>query len=85
MKTTQGEVSLPMVERYVRMLEAGSTAPAIRVVDDVIVEGNHRYVAGRLVGEVPEQVPGVLSSSQLSRVVPIQKTKVSPVDWDPPK
>ena len=48
MKTVQGQVSQPMVERYVRMLEAGKTPPAIQVDAGVIVNGNHRYVAGRI-------------------------------------
>ena len=82
MKTLQGEVSLPMVQRYVKMLEAGSISPAIKVASGVIVEGNHRYVAGRLFGVEPAIVPGAMSPSQASRVVPIQQTKVNPVDWD---
>ncbi|WP_238387938.1 RHS repeat-associated core domain-containing protein, partial [Pararcticibacter amylolyticus] len=81
MKTTQGVVSLPVVQRYVNMLDAGSEAPAIKVAGDVIVEGNHRFVAGRIVGQEPAQVPGTLSPSQASSVKPIQATKVDPVDW----
>ncbi|WP_164928456.1 polymorphic toxin-type HINT domain-containing protein [Gloeobacter violaceus] len=60
LKTLQGSISLPVVERYVRLLEAGSTPPAIKVADGVIIDGNHRYVAGRIFGTVPPQIPGVL-------------------------
>jgi RHS repeat-associated protein len=81
MKTTQAEVSLPMVERYVRMLESGSVSPSIKVADGVIVDGNHRYIAGRLFGTEPTIVPGSLSPSQVSKIVPIQQTKVNPIDW----
>lgn len=81
MKTIQGEVSLPMIERYVKMLESGSVSPPIKVANGVIIDGNHRYIAGRLFGVEPAVVPGAMSPSQLSRVVPIQKTKVSIVDW----
>ena len=35
MKTAQGEVSLPAVERYVRRLEAGEVPPAIKVDGNV--------------------------------------------------
>lgn len=42
-----------MVQRYVRMLENGSVAPPIKVANGIIVEGNHRYVAGRLFGVEP--------------------------------
>jgi RHS repeat-associated protein len=81
MQTIQGKVSLPMVQRYVKMLESGSTAPAIKVADGVIIEGNHRYVAGRIFGKEPAVAPGALSPSDASKIVPIQQTKVDLNDW----
>ncbi|RKR84187.1 RHS repeat-associated protein [Mucilaginibacter gracilis] len=80
MKTTQGVVSLPVIQRFVNMLEAGSTPPAIKVADGVIIEGNHRYVAGRVFGQEPATVPGNLSPSQAPLVKPVQETVVDPVD-----
>lgn len=80
MKTLQGEVSLPMVQRYVGYLESGRVAPAIKVSNNVIIEGNHRYVAGRIFGTEPAQVPGTLAPSQAYRIKPIQQTKVNPKD-----
>lgn len=82
LKTTQPAVSGPMVERYVQKLQDGSSAPAIKVTNEgVIVEGNHRYVAGRLFGEEPATTPGTLSPSQASKVQPVQEIKVDPNDW----
>ncbi len=81
MKTIQGEVSLPMIKRYVKMLENGLNPPPIKVANGIIIEGNHRYVAGRLFGKEPEVIPSILPLSQASRVVPIQNTKVSQIDW----
>jgi RHS repeat-associated protein len=82
LQTAQGVVSGPMVERYVQMAQDGSTAPPIKVTSDgVIVDGNHRYVAGKLTGNEPAQVPGSLSPSQQSKVQPVQNTKVDPNDW----
>ncbi|TJZ53562.1 hypothetical protein FAZ15_16080 [Sphingobacterium olei] len=81
MQTLQGKVSLPMVQRYVKMLESGSVAPPIKVANGIIVEGNYRYVAGRLFGVEPVQVPYVVSPSQMNRAVPIQKTVVDFLDW----
>ncbi len=81
MKTLQGGVSLPAIERYVRMLESGSAAPAIKVADDVIIEGNHRYVAGRIFGKEPESVPWAISPSQQSRIKPVNELKIDPTDW----
>lgn len=82
MQTAQGVVSGPMVERYVQRLKNGEIAPSIKVTSEgVIVEGNHRYVAGKLFGNEPAQVSGTLSPSQQSRVGPIQNTTVDPNDW----
>lgn len=81
LKTAQGAISRPAVENYVRRLEAGEVAPAIRVDGRVIVDGNHRYVAGRIVGKEPAQTAGTLSPSQAGRTQPIQNVKIDPSDW----
>ena len=81
MSTTQGVVSLPVVQRYVEMLESGGIAPAIKTAGNVIIDGNHRFVAGRVFGTEPATVPGTLSPSSLPLVKPIQQTKVVPQDF----
>jgi RHS repeat-associated protein len=80
-KSAQGAISRPAVENYVRRLEAGEVAPAIKVDGKVIVDGNHRYVAGRLVGKEPAQTAGSLSASQVGRARPVQELKIDPTDW----
>ena len=55
-----------MVQDYVRLLESGSKAPAIRVANGVIIEGNHRYVAGRIFGVDPEILSGTMAPSAVS-------------------
>ena len=45
-----GGISLPRVQQYVDRLLAGEMPPAIKVDGKMIVEGNHRYVAARIVG-----------------------------------
>ncbi len=49
----KGGISLPKVQEFVDKLNAGEVPPPIRVDDGIIVEGNHRYVAGRVVGKDP--------------------------------
>ena len=81
LKTTQSAISKPAVENYVRRLEAGEIAPAIKVDGKVIVDGNHRYVAGRLVGKEPDQAAGTLSPSQAGKIQPVQNLKIDSNDW----
>ena len=43
-------VSLPRVQQYVDELLAGEVPPAIKVDGSMIVDGNHRYIAGQILG-----------------------------------
>lgn len=81
MKTAQTSVSFPAVKRYVKKLEAGSKAPAIKVDNGVIVEGNHRFVAGRVYGVEPAQVPGTLPRGYRPYIQPVENLKIDPVDY----
>ena len=81
MKTAQSEVSLPVVKRYVEKIKSGETAPAIKVDNGVIVDGNHRFVAGQVTGTPPAQVPGTLPRSSRELVKPVSELKVNPIDY----
>lgn len=81
MQTTQKSVSLPVVQRYVDMLHMGSTPPPIKVDGNIIIEGNHRFVAGRVFGQEPPTVPGTFSSSQAYKLKPVHQLKVDLTDF----
>jgi hypothetical protein len=81
MQTAQGSVSIPVVERYVRLLEAGSSAPPITTAGETIIDGHHTYIAGRVFGVEPPQIPGTLSPSQAPRVRSILEINLDPTDW----
>ncbi len=81
MLTTQRGVSVPVVKNYVERLAGGSPAPPISVDGDVIVEGAHRYVAARILGQDPNIVPGSLPPSQAPLAYPIRDIKPDPADW----
>ncbi|OCG77975.1 hypothetical protein A9G44_03010 [Gilliamella sp. Occ4-3] len=81
MQTTQGTVSLPAVQRYVDRLLQGDTPPPIKVDGNVIVEGNHRYVAGKIVGVLPPKTQGTLAPSNIPKIKPMSETKVDLFDW----
>ncbi|MFP3663261.1 hypothetical protein SB768_33020, partial [Burkholderia sp. SIMBA_043] len=51
LKTQQGAVSLPAIQRYVQRLLNGEVPPAIKVSNGIVVDGNHRYIASRIVGK----------------------------------
>lgn len=73
---------MPTVRAYVDRLAAGEIAPPIQVVDGVIVEGNHRYIAGRLFGAEPAQTVGAVAPSQANRpIVSWDEIFLDPTDW----
>jgi hypothetical protein len=74
-----GGISLPKVQQYVDKLLRGVVAPAIKVDGKIIVDGNHRYVAGRIFGQEPAIQPW--AGGNPSRVIPWDKLPISPNDW----
>ena len=79
LKTQQGSVSRPLVQKYVNMSQSGSQAPAIKVDKGIIVDGNHRYIAGRIVGIEPAQI--AWAGGNPARIVPWDKVIISPLLW----
>jgi RHS repeat-associated protein len=80
-KTTQKLVSLPVIQRYVDRLLKGEIAPAIKMDGKVIVDGNHRYIAGKVLGQAPEVAPGTVAPSSAANAKPISEIQIDPVDW----
>ncbi|MBC7553992.1 MAG: hypothetical protein H7257_08435 [Taibaiella sp.] len=54
---TQKKISLPRIQRYCKMLAAGSKAPPIKAANDMIIEGHHRYISGLICGQLPGSTP----------------------------
>jgi len=48
---------------------------------DVIVDGNHRYIASRLLGRGVQVTAGVLPSSMKGNVKSVSQIKVDYTDW----
>jgi hypothetical protein len=80
LKTQQaGGVSLPRLQDFVDRLLKGERPPPIRTDKGIIVDGNHRYIAGRIAGKpVPEQV---WAGGNPSRVVPWEDLKIDLTRW----
>jgi hypothetical protein len=79
LQTQQGAVSLPKVQSAVDQLAAGSPAPPIRVDGSIIVDGNHRYIAGQIMGQPPAVQPW--PGGNPARVIPWWKQVIDPTDW----
>ena len=79
MKSQQGSVSLPTIRKYVQMLQEGKVPPAIKVDQGMIVEGNHRYIAGRIFGKDPPIQPW--AGGRPAWAVPWDKIVIDGAEW----
>ena len=74
-----GGVSLPKVQGFVDDLLAGRTAPPIKVDGAMIVDGNHRYIAGRILGKEPGIQPWL--GGRPESAVPWNELPIDPKAW----
>jgi RHS repeat-associated protein len=74
-----GGVSLPLVQDYVDKLAAGEVAPAIKVDGDIIIDGNHRYIAGRIFGQEPAIQPWL--GGRPGDIIPWETMPIDPEAW----
>jgi len=74
-----GGVSLPIVQKYVDKLLAGEVAPAIKVDGRMIVDGNHRYIAGRILGQEPAIQPW--AGGRPNSAIPWNRIPIDPKAW----
>jgi len=82
LKTRQRAVSIPAIEKYVERLKQGSTPPPIKVDNGIIVDGNHRYIAGRIVGKEPPVVSATEPTFKKSQpIIPWEAMRYDPTDW----
>jgi YD repeat-containing protein len=58
MRTQQQYVSAAATQAYVDLIERGGAPPPIKVDGDVIIDGNHRFIAGLLCNDLPTTIPG---------------------------
>lgn len=79
LQTLQGAVSLPRVQSAVDDLAGGSPAPPIRVDGTIIVDRNHRYIAGRIMDDLPAIQPW--PGGNPTRVIPWGNQVIDPTEW----
>ncbi|WP_448632298.1 DUF637 domain-containing protein [Pseudomonas gessardii] len=79
--SAQDGVSLPAIQRYVDRLLQGDIAPPIKMDGNVIVDGNHRYIAAKILGMESKVDPGVLTTYKASKQRPTVSLEISPLDW----
>ena len=49
LQSTQTKLCLPIINRLCKKMDTGIKFPSVKVVDDLIIDGHHRYLASILV------------------------------------
>lgn len=81
--TTQEDVSLPVITIYVARIENGEHAsrmPDMKVAENIIIEGHHRFIAAKLCGQEAPRRAGTIAPSQKDLAYPIKNIKISLTD-----
>jgi len=74
-----GGVSRPRIQENVNKILAGEKAPFIKVDGNMIVDGNHRYIAGRITGIEPPIQPW--AGGRPNGIVSWMEMLISPEYW----
>ncbi|WP_174560888.1 hypothetical protein [Acinetobacter bouvetii] len=78
--TLQKYVSLPVIQAYLARVESGQKCiPPIKADGNIIVDGNHRYIVGKLCSINISKLPSNASNG-LQRF-PMSQMKVDGYDW----
>ncbi|MGC3818661.1 RHS repeat-associated core domain-containing protein [Acinetobacter sp. G11] len=78
--TLQKSVSLPVIQAYVARVESGQRSiPPIKADGNIIVDGNHRYIVGKLCSINVSKLPS--NASHGLQRFPMSQIKVDGYDW----
>jgi hypothetical protein len=75
----KGGVSLPRVQQFVDRLLGGEQPPPIKVDGNMLVDGNHRYIAARILGEESPIQPW--AGGRPTEAIPWNEIPIDPKFW----
>ena len=82
LRCTQPQLCIPIIDRIYRKMSLGVKFQGIKVDDNIICDGHHRYIASMLIGSSIDIIPSLKTSAtniiNWSYVVFVEE------DWDTP-
>lgn len=78
--STHQNLSLPIIERIYKKMKLNLSFGSIQVVDGIIINGHHRYLASKLANFPLDQVPG--SKSIAKELYDWKNVLLEDDDWD---
>ncbi len=77
---SQNEISFPIIQRIHRRLQQGNSFSAIKVKENVILDGHHRYISHKLLTIESETTLGGSNSESIEYVW--SEINLTSVDYD---
>ncbi|OYU96272.1 MAG: hypothetical protein CFE21_07665 [Bacteroidetes bacterium B1(2017)] len=79
-KSTHRKICYPLLVRLIRKIEEGNEFEEIKVEDDIIINGHHRYIALKYLNE-PIKIQ-IWKRSPTTEICPWDKVEVDINDWE---
>ena len=80
---SQPSLFAPIIDRFFRKIRANVSFPPIKVVDDLIIEGHHRYIASILANKEISTIPSLRPSA--TTVKSWKSIKIEEIDPSSPE
>lgn len=80
---SQERLSFPIIKRLYLKMQIGVRFAPLKICDDIIIDGHHRYIAACLSGISCEFVPAQSSSNLMKEKWP--SFRIVSEDWDTPQ
>jgi hypothetical protein len=80
LKPTQTKLCIPIIQRICAKMLAGIKFEEIKVCEDMLMDGHHRYISALITGYEFGQVSSQKTSA--TEIVSWQAIEFSDVDWD---
>ncbi|MCO5260138.1 MAG: hypothetical protein M9916_08345 [Crocinitomicaceae bacterium] len=80
LKSTHNKLCVPIIERICKKMKAGIKFSGIKVDENTIIDGHHRYVASLLAGVTIEKHPSYKTSGAV--VYDWSSVQLTEEDWD---
>lgn len=82
LSATQTKLCVPIINRMFKKMSAGIKFPGIKVENNLICDGHHRYVAAILANFPLERMPGIVASA--TKAINWESIIFEDEDWDTP-
>jgi hypothetical protein len=82
LRSTHTKLCLPVINRIFKKMSAGIKFSGIKVEDNLICDGHHRYIASILANFPLERIPGSITSA--TTAVHWESVTFENEDWDTP-